>query len=301
MQKIIPNLWFDRDVEQAVIFYLSTFTKASVISITRASGVGFKITGLREGDVMSIEFQIDGLRFIAINGGPIFKFNPSVSFLVACATPSEVDVLWRMLSAGGTPLMELGGYPFSSRYGWIQDKYGLSWQIMYMGERKYRQKITPTLMFVGSVAGRCEEAVRFYTGIFPDSAIGDIDRYQAGEGPDTPGTVRHAAFTLEGQDFAAMDSALMHNFSFNEAISLMVECQNQKEIDYYWDMLLSGGGQESACGWLKDKFGFSWQVAPVVLGEMLRSTDKEKVDRVTAAFLKMKKLDIAALKKAFAG
>jgi predicted 3-demethylubiquinone-9 3-methyltransferase (glyoxalase superfamily) len=126
-------------------------------------------------------------------------------------------------------------------------------------------------------------------------------RYGKGMEPDKEGTIQHAGFTLEGQEFAAMDSARGHNFTFNEAISLMVDCGDQKEIDYYWGKLLADGGQESVCGWLKDRFGVSWQVAPSVLSEMLKDPDKSKVERVTNAFLKMKKLDIAELKKAFEG
>ena len=98
-----------------------------------------------------------------------------------------------------------------------------------------------------------------------------------------------------------MDSAHEHDFTFNEAISFMVECKTQEEIDYYWEKLTADGGQESMCGWLKDKFGVSWQVSPTVLGEMLRDPDKEKAERVTNAFLKMKKFDIGELKKAYEG
>ncbi len=126
-------------------------------------------------------------------------------------------------------------------------------------------------------------------------------RYVKGEEPDQEGTIKHAGFTLEGQAFAAMDSAREHDFTFNEAISLMVQCETQSEIDYYWGRLTSGGGQESVCGWLKDKFGVSWQVAPRILAEMLMDADKDKVERVTNAFLKMKKFDIEGLRKAYSG
>jgi predicted 3-demethylubiquinone-9 3-methyltransferase (glyoxalase superfamily) len=157
----------------------------------------------------------------------MFKFNPSISFLVACRTKDEVDALWKPLSEGGQALMELGEYPFSGRYGWTQDKYGLSWQVMLMGNIPVGQKITPTLMFVGDQAGRAEEAIKLYTSIFPKSGIGDILRYGKGEEPDKEGTVKHAGFTLEGQSFAAMDSAHRHNFAFNEAVSLMELCETQ--------------------------------------------------------------------------
>ncbi len=300
-QKITPNLWFDRQSEEAAKFYTSIFKNSRVGRITRASKAGFEIHGLPEGTVMTVEFEIEGQKFIALNGGPLFKFTPAVSFLVACNTKKEVDAIWEKLSEGGTALMELGEYPFSEKYGWTQDRYGLSWQVMFMGDRMMKQKITPTLMFVGDQCGKAEAAINFYISVFNNAEIGDILRYGKGEEPDKEGTIKHAAFMLENQGFAAMDSAHKHDFTFNEAISLMVECETQEEIDCYWEKLTADGGQESVCGWLKDKFGVSWQVSPTELGEMLRDHDKEKVERVTNAFLKMKKFDIGELKKAYEG
>jgi len=301
-RRIIPNLWFDRQAEEAAKFYTSVFKNSKVGEPIHASKAGFEIHGLPEGTIMTIEFELEGQRFVAINGGPLFKFNPSVSFLVACQTKEEVDALWEKLAAGGgAALMELGEYPFSERYGWTQDKYGLSWQVMAMGDRKINQRIIPTLMFVGKQCGNAEAAIHLYTSAFGNSGIGDILRYGKGEGPDREGTIKHAAFTLEGQEFAAMDSAYPHEFTFNEAVSLMKVCETQQEIDHYWKKLTADGGQESMCGWLKDKFGVSWQVAPAVLHEMLRDPDKKKVERVTNAFLKMRKFDIGELRKAYRG
>ncbi|MDD4859693.1 MAG: VOC family protein, partial [Dehalococcoidales bacterium] len=237
MQKIIPNLWFDRQSEEAVKFYVSVFNNSRVGNITLAGKAGFEITGLREGTILTVEFEIEGHKFVAINGGPEFKFNPSISFLVACYSKDEVDAIWKKLSQGGKVLMELGAYPFSEWYGWTQDRYGLSWQVMFMGDVKLRQKITPTLMYVGEQAGKAETAINFYTSVFHNAKVGDIDRYGKGEEPDREGTVKHASFTLENQDFAAMDSAYKHEFSFTEAISLKVACKTQKEIDYYWEKL----------------------------------------------------------------
>jgi len=298
-QRIVPNLWFDREAEEAARFYASTFKHSSVGSITRYTKAGFDVHHMPEGTVMTAEFTVEGHRFVALNGGPLFKFNPSISFLVSCSTKDEVDSLWEKLHQGGSTLMELGEYPFSERYGWTQDRYGLSWQIMYTGGTETRQRITPTLMFVGPQSGRAEEAINLYTSIFTDSGIGGILRYGRGEEPDAEGTIKHVAFTLSGQEFAAMDSARPHAFTFNEAISLMVECETQREIDYYWDKLTSDGGEEGVCGWLKDRFGVSWQVTPIILDEMLRGHDAEKVERVTNAFLKMKKFDIMKLKNAY--
>ncbi len=300
-QKLIPNLWFDRQAEEAADFYTSLFENSKVGASVRAGKAGFETHGLSEGTVMSIGFELEGQRFVGINGGPLFKFTPAISFLIACRTKEEVDTLWAKLSPGGAALMELGEYPFSERYGWTQDRYGLSWQVMAMGDRPIRQKVTPTLMFVGEQSGKAEAAIRLYTSVFPNARIGDILRYGQGEEPDKAGTLKHAAFTLEGQEFAAMDSAYPHAFSFTEAISLMEICETQEEIDRYWGKLTADGGQESVCGWLKDKYGVSWQVTPSGLDAMLRDPDPAKVERVTNAFLKMRKFDIAELEKAYQG
>ncbi len=299
-QKIIPNLWFDRQSEEAVNFYVSVFKNSKVGNITRATKAGFEIHQIPEGTPITVEFEVNGYKFIAINGGPQFKFNPSISFMVSCENKDEVNTVWNKLLIDGSVLMELGEYPFSERYGWIQDKYGLSWQLI-VPMHPSRWNITPTLMFVREQYGKTENAVNFYTSIFRSSKVGGILRYAKGMEPDKEGTIQHISFILEGQDFAAMDSAHEHNFTFNEAVSLMIECGTQKDIDYYWDKLTSDGGQESVCGWLKDKYGVSWQVAPTILNKMLNDADKEKSMRVTNAFLKMKKLDINELKKAYKG
>jgi predicted 3-demethylubiquinone-9 3-methyltransferase (glyoxalase superfamily) len=297
-QKINPSLWFDRQAEEAARFYSSVIENSRVGPVTRAGKVGSEITGLAEGTVMSVEFELGGLKFAAINGGPLFKFNPSVSFLVACDSLAKTDEVWSKLSQGGSVLMEFGRYPFSERYGWTQDRYGLSWQVMYSGDRPARQKITPTLMFVGKQYCKAEEAINYYLRVFKNSMIGAILRYSRGMEPDKEGTIQHADFALDGTSFAAMDSAGSHEFGFNEAISFQVPCATQAEVDYYWGKLTGDGGQEGMCGWLKDKFGLSWQVVPNILVKLLRDPDPEKVARVTRVFLKMKKLVIADLEQA---
>jgi predicted 3-demethylubiquinone-9 3-methyltransferase (glyoxalase superfamily) len=162
------------------------------------------------------------------------------------------------------------------------------------------QKIIPTLMFVGDVCGKTEEAVEFYTSAFDDTKIDHVMRYGAGEEPDTEGTVRHAGFTLEGYELAAMDSARDHDFAFNEAISLMVYCDTQEQIDHYWTRL-SAVPESEQCGWLKDRYGLSWQIVPRAMDKMMQDADEESLARVTQAFLPMKKLDIAKLEEAYAG
>ncbi len=245
---------------------------------------------------------------MAISGGPLFKFNPSVSFQVKCRTKGDVDAIWEKLSQGGKILMPLGVYPFSERYGWVEDKYGLSWQVILAGEIEATQKITPALMFVGEVCGKTEKAVNFYVSVFKNSpgaakaAAGTkadiLARYGNGEEPDKEGTVKYASFMLLGQEFGAMDSAREHRFAFNEAISFIVPCETQEEIDYFWGRLSTEPKAEQ-CGWLKDMYGLSWQITPTILKEMLAGKNQETIARVTQAFLGMKKFDIDALNRAY--
>ena len=293
MQKITPHLWFDREALEAAGFYISVFKDSTQNSTTKLHG-----TPSSRVDIVSIDLM--GQEFTLISAGPFFKFNPSVSFLVACREKSDVDMLWEKLSEGGSALMELGQYPFSERYGWVQDRYGLSWQIMFMGGYDIKQNITPTLMFTDKQWGKAEDAINFYASVFRDSEVRDILRYRKGEEPDRVRTIKHASFRLGGMEFAAMDSARVHDFAFNEAISFVVHCETQDEIDYYWERL-SADPQAEQCGWLKDRYGVSWQIVPTILEQMLRDQDGEKVARVTEAFLKMKKVDIEALVRAYKG
>jgi predicted 3-demethylubiquinone-9 3-methyltransferase (glyoxalase superfamily) len=237
---------------------------------------------------------------MGISAGPLFKFNPSVSFHVKCRTTPEVDAMWGKLSAGGTALMPLGTYPWSERYGWLQDRFGLSWQILSTGGSEIGQRIMPAMMFVGKVCGKAEEAIRFYVSVFRDAKVENVLRYGKGEDPDQEGTLKFGTFILEGRQFGAMDSAHQHDFAFNEAISLMVYCRTQDEIDYYWNRLSAVPAAEQ-CGWLKDKYGLSWQVVPTDMDEMMQRGTKEQIARVTQAFLKMKKFDLAILRRAYEG
>ena len=295
MQKIVPHLWFDTQAKEAADFYVSAF------------GDGSKITGTTtlhdtpSGDVDSVTFQLLGYSFMAISAGPMFTLNPSISFFVQIEPADEVDRLWNELIEGGQVMMPLDNYPWSERYGWLQDRYGLTWQIS-LGNKKDTggQFITPALMYTGETYGRAEDAISHYTSIFRNSEIEGILRFGKDEAPDKEGNVKHAQFSIEGQTFMIMESAHDHAFSFNEAISLMVYCNTQEEIDYYWDKLKEGGDPDAQqCGWLKDKYGVSWQVAPRLLGEMIREGTPEQISRVTQTFLPMKKLDIAALQQAF--
>jgi len=293
MQKIIPHLWYDKEAKEAALFYIGIFEQSKLLNST-------VLEGTPSGDAEIVNLHLAGQQFAAISAGPYFKFNPSISLMVACSTAEEVDVKWAALSEGGSELMPLGEYPFSKRYGWIQDRYGLSWQIMLFGEGAIVQKITPNLLFSNEVCGKAEEAVTYYTSIFKDSKINLISHYGAGEAQSPNAKINFAGFTLNGIEFSAMDNGFDTDFNFNEAFSLIVNCDDQNEIDYFWDKL-SAVPEAEQCGWLKDKFGVSWQIVPSNMDEILLKGSKEEIQRVTEAFLKMKKFDLAALEQARLG
>lgn len=292
-KKIIPHLWYDTEAKKAAELYASTLPNSKVTGTT-------VLTDTPSGDTEIVTMNLMGQDFMSMSAGPLFKFNPSTSFLVSLKNKEEVVRLWDKLIDGGSALMELGEYPFSEKYGWLADKYGLSWQLMHAGDMPIVQNITPTLLFVGEKAGKAEEAIKFYVAVFKDARLGDAMRYEKGEDPDKEGTIKHATFTLEGYQFAAMDSAKEHNFDFNEAISFIVKCDTQDEIDYYWGKL-SAVPESEQCGWLKDKYGVSWQIVPTAMDRMMGTKDEAALQRVTQALLAMKKLDVAELEAAYNG
>lgn len=293
MQKIYPCLWFNTQAEEAVAFYTSVFTTSSVGTTLRYDKASAEVSGQKEGSVLTVAFTLHGQDFLALNGGPQFSFTPAISFFVHCSDVAEVDRLYGALSEGGSVLMALDKYPFSERYAWVSDKYGVSWQII-LGERA--QKITPSFLFVGDVYGKAKEAIETYTSLFPNSKIETTVPYGPGSPIDKEDALMYSLFQLCGQDFIAMDSGYKHEFGFSLATSLIVTCETQEEIDRYW--ALSANPSAEQCGWLKDKYGVSWQINPRILDELLADPDPVKATKAMQAMLTMKKIDIAQLKQA---
>ena len=301
--KISAMLWFDNQAEEAAKFYVSTFPNSKTGRTARYGKAGYEIHGQKEGTLMTIDFELDGFRFTALNAGPLFKINPSVSFFVTLESESQVDAVWKKLAEGGRVLMPLEKYDWSEKYGWIQDRFGVSWQIA-LGKKSDvgGQGVVPSLLFVKEHYGQAEDAMNLYVSIFRNSRVEGVLRYGPDQAPEREGTVMHAQFTLGSQTFMVMDSGQEHHFQFNEGISLVVNCETQEEIDYYWEKLTAGGDPKAqVCGWLKDRYGVSWQVVPTILDDMMQSTDTAKTERVTNAYLKMKKFDIAELQRVFEG
>ncbi|WP_368655125.1 VOC family protein [Ornithinibacillus sp. 4-3] len=297
-QKIVPHLWFDTEAKEAVAFYSSIFPESKVTH-------SMVLYDTPSGNADLISFELWGTKFMAISAGPYFKFNSTISFMVNFDPSREknaskiIDEVWNKLSEEGTVLMPLDKYPFSEKYGWIQDKYGLSWQLILTNpEGEERPPIIPSLLFTNDVCGKAEEAARFYLSIFQNGKEGHIARYPKGMEPNMEGTIMFSDFMLEHQWFVAMDSAEAHSFHFNEAISFMVYCDTQEEIDYYWNQLTAVPASEQ-CGWLKDKYGLSWQIVPKEMDDMMENGTDEQIASLNQATLKMKKLDLAELRKAY--
>jgi len=271
---IYPCLWFDGQAKEAATFYADAFGRSSI---------------LKE-NPMVVLFEIEGKVMMALNGGPDFKMNPSISMMVHRLHADDCRKLWSKLSEGGKILMPLDKYDWSELYGWVQDKYGFSWQIMASNN----ENITPTLLFTGPHLGEALEALKFYTSIFPGSAI-DFESYYPKESPYA-GNLNYAAFHLNQYPMAAMDGPNDHNYTFSEGVSLVVNCENQQEIDFFWQKFCNEGGAESMCGWCKDKFGVSWQVVPANMGDIIANPVNGK--RAMQKLMGMKKIDIQALENA---
>jgi predicted 3-demethylubiquinone-9 3-methyltransferase (glyoxalase superfamily) len=301
MQKIVPHLWFDKEAKEAAEFYVEVFGKNS--QVTHVSS----LEGTPSGNVDLVSFQLWGYEFQAISAGPYFKLNQSISFMVNfdpsqdAEAKTKIDELWNRLAEGGKVMMAIDKYPWSERYGFVQDKYGVSWQLILTNpEGEPRPQIIPSFIFVNEKCGKAEEAVDFYLSVFKPSKLGTRVKYGPGQEPNKEGTVMFSDFQLLGEWFTAMDGAGKHEFDFNEALSLIVHCDTQEEIDEYWQKL-SAVPESEQCGWLKDKFGVSWQIVPTVMNEMMSKGTPEQMARVTEAFLKMKKFDIAELQKVYNG
>lgn len=277
-RKIYPCIWMDGTAKEAATFYGNALPGTKVI----------------DENPYVVVIQSAGQNFMLLNGGPHYKVNPSISFYVHLTDTEAVESIWNNLLDGGNILMPLGAYPWSEKYGWVADKFGVNWQVALGKPEDVAHRYSPFFMFTGPNFGRAEEAVHFYTGIFSDSSIRGILKHK--ETPEAPGeTVLHAQFSLCGQTFMAIDSGGPHEHNFNPAVSQVISCASQEEIDYYWEKLLDGG-KEGMCGWLSDRFGVSWQVVPEKMGEWMR--DPEKGPRVAQALMQMKKLDWDILENA---
>ena len=285
---MIPYLWFDNQAVDAVTFYTKLF-KNSEITGHMVLGEG------SSGSMDVLTFNLMGRPYMAINGGPQFQITPAISMFVYCELEVEIDRLYSELIDGGHALMPLDSYPWSPKYAWVQDRFGLNWQLDVESINN-SQKIVPALMFANDNSKKVREASEFYRSIFPNSTSLMESTYAEMTGSSGDDLI-FAQFKLNGYIFNVMSNDEPHGFEFTEGISFMVYCDNQSEIDHYWEKL-SDGGEQQMCGWLRDKYGVSWQIIPRQLDQMMSDPDPEKRARVQEVILRSRKLDLEELQNA---
>lgn len=303
MQKIIPAIWCNGDATEAADFYVGVFRDARELARTNYPTEGLlDFQKHMAGLPMTIDIEVHGLRLNFINAGDEFRPTPSISFLVnfdplmyggvdeAKAYLNEVhDAL---LADGGSELMALDEYPHSPWYAWVADRFGVTWQLMLTdADGAERPAIVPSFLFGGPQQNKAEEATETWISLFNNSRRGALITYDQEAGPAVPGSVMFTDFQLDGQWFAAMDSAVEQQFTFTPGLSLMVGCEDQAEIDKYWEVL-STVPEAEQCGWCQDAYGVSWQVVPFGWSE------EELSPEGYAAMMTMGKLDIATLRAA---
>lgn len=296
-QKIVPNVWCQGNAEEVGRFYSTVLPRATSRVASRYPQTGLldfqqEMAGLP----LTVEVDVDGFEIVLINAGAEFRPNPSISLMLnfdplmfgdETAARAELGAVWRALCEGGRELMPLGEYPFSKRYGWVEDRYGVSWQLMLTDPAgEPRPFVIPSLMFGGAAQNRAAEAIDFYAATFDDAAAGGRFPYGVQTGPAAPQALMFGEFRIGEQWFAAMDSGVEQDFSFTCGVSLEVRCADQAEIDRLWEAL-SAEPRAEQCGWLQDRFGVSWQVVPENMGELMERPD------AYAHLMEMKKIVIA--------
>ena len=273
-KSIYPCLWFDNNAQQAASFYCEVFQDAAIL----------------ESNQMVTKLKAGGIELMLLNGGPKYKMTPAVSYFVYCNGEAEINRLYEVLKENGSVLMPLAKYEWSPRYAWVQDKFGVNWQLD-VEDINSKQKIVPNLLFVNEKNKNVSAARAFYIKTFANSMELMDMPYPPAAGMGN-GTLLFAQFKLNGFIINAMSSTLQHDYDFTPGNSFVVECDDQQEIDYLWETL-GAGGRYDMCGWLSDQYGVSWQVVPSILPELMK--DPQKAPGVIQAFLKMQKFDINTL------
>ena len=280
-QLITPAIWCDGTADEAARFYADVFREGSIVE---------QVPGL------AATVSIHGFRLSLMSGDDQDAPNPSISCILNFdpllfggedQARAYLDELYERLSGGGV-LMELGEYPFSARYTWVRDRFGMTWQLMLTDPAgEPRPFILPSFMFGGTNHANAEEATEAWIALFDDSRRGALRRYEEG-GPMEAGTVMFTDFTLRGTWMAAMDSGAFHDFTFTPGVSMIISCRGQEEIDRYWTGL-SAVPEAERCGWCVDRWGVSWQVVPDNIAELIAdAATREKI-------LQMGKIDLTRL------
>lgn len=289
MGQLVSYLWFDNQAEEAVAFYLSLFEG----EITNRQ----MFENIPTGEALEISFTLENMKFAAWNGGDSVKLNSSISVIVTLKSAQEVEDLYAQLMEGGKELMPLDSYPFNERYAWVEDKFGLSWQLLVDENASSNQKLRPSLLFSGQYCGKAEEALVFYQEVFEKAETGPIHHYQEGEAQDERAKINYSELHVLEQSLVLMDNGYGGDFEFNEGYSFLILCSSQAEVDFYFEKL-SFVPEAEQSGWVKDPYGVSWLIIPIRLYDLMASSTDEEQARISEALLKMKKLDIEALEDA---
>lgn len=289
-QKIVPCVWFDHDAAEAYDFYTRVFRDAEVLTTQRYPDDAASLPDFQKdlaGQLLTADLQIAGYRVLLLNADRTFRPTPALNFMLNFDPVLYDDardyldaVHSALLADGGVERMPLGEYPFSPHYAWVEDRFGVNWQLMLTDpEGDPRPFMMPSFMFGGAHQNESTAAVDTYLSLFPDSALshrvtyGDMggvpETGQSEPSPATADSIAFSDFRLAGQWFVAMDSGAVQDFTFTEALSLVVNVDDQQELDHYWDAL-SHVPESEVCGWLKDRFGVSWQITPRDIDELLR-------------------------------
>ncbi len=282
MHKIMPMIRCTANGEAQAQHYCSIFPDAK---ITKSNPV---VT----------TFEIYGQTLSTLNGGANDNatLNPSISFSLWITDADETKRIRDLLADGGSVMMDFASYERSPAYGRCNDKYGVSRQVMYDNRPESKANaLVPSLMYTGANNGKTQEAMEFYTKLFPASTIDFTRPYGENAMGEDPTHLNHAEFKLVHQQFIAMDSGMDHKFSFNDGISLSVSCKDQDEIDTYRNAIIADWGQEVQCGRCKDRYGVSRQIVPVQLWEALFDADPAKAKYAMDAMMQMKKIIIEDL------
>mgnify|MGYP002146417223 CR=1 FL=1 len=278
-------------------YYTSIFADSQITTQWLYDEANPHLPGSKKWDVMIVEFTLMWVSFATLNGGPYFHIDPSISFFVNSSDTEEIQRLWDALSEWWRALMPIGNYPWSERYGWIEDKYGVSWQIFHKSECSW-QRILPCLAFTQEKVGKAEEAMNHYSHIFANSGVDFISKYEKWENGGVEWSIKHAQFHIGDFSMCAMDASGPHTFDFSCAVSFMVNCKNQEELDLYYGEL-SAFPEAEMCWWISDKYGVSWQLIPKNFTEYMGSDDADKKSKLMKGVMEMKRLSWESIKKAY--
>lgn len=285
-QPLIPAVWCDGTMADQARAYAALFPGATIAGQAPADWAP------EPGNPGAL-LDLGGSPLMLIEGGPMYRPSPALSLFVQVETEAALRALWAGLAEGGMEMMPLDAYPWARLYGWVQDRWGVSWQLNLGPLAEVGARITPFLTFVGDQAGRARAALDLYARAFPDLVVAGVTDHD-GSGPDPAGTIMHAQVALRGGAMMLSDSAHPHGWGFTPGMSLMVLCPDQAEVDRLWDLFLAGG-EPSRCGWLTDAFGVSWQIVPQVLHDIMTTGTPDQKARAVAAFLPMGRLDGPAI------